>query len=210
MAWGNGFWELVRFTLQMSMIIVGGFVLASSAPAGRLIGRLAAIPADGRSAVLAVALVAMLSSLLNWGFSLVFSALYAKAVARRRPDADYRALAAASFLGRGTVWAQGLSGSAALQMASETSMPKELFALVGTIPLSETSSVGRARRVSSSRSWSLPHWSGSSLPSANVRRTPRSWASTWGRREHRRRTRRRSAPGSCWRIGPGCCCQSWR
>ena len=138
MAWGNGFWELARFTLQMSMIIVGGFVLASSSPAGRLIGRLAAIPGNGRSAVLAVALVAMLSSLLNWGFSLVFSALYAKAVARRRPDADYRALAAASFLGLGTVWAQGLSGSAALQIASETSMPKVLFALVGTIPLSET------------------------------------------------------------------------
>lgn len=138
LAWGNGFWELARFTLQMSMIIVGGFVLASSPPAARAIRSLAGVPRSGRAAVLAVALVAMLTSLFNWGFSLVFAALFAKAVARRVPDADYRALGAASFLGLGTVWAQGLSGSAALQMASEASMSKELFALAGVIPLSET------------------------------------------------------------------------
>ncbi len=139
LAWGNGFWELIKFTLQMSMIVIGGFVLASSPPVARLIERLALLPRDGRQAVTLVAVAAMLSSLLNWGFSLIFGALFARAVARNRPDADYRALAAASFLGLGTVWAQGLSGSAALQMASPTSMPRALVEIVGDpIPLTET------------------------------------------------------------------------
>jgi short-chain fatty acids transporter len=36
------------------------------------------------------------------------------------------------------VWAQGLSGSAALQMVRADSMPPKLFQLVGEIPLTET------------------------------------------------------------------------
>ena len=29
---GNGFWSLVNFTMQMAIVIVGGFVVASSPP----------------------------------------------------------------------------------------------------------------------------------------------------------------------------------
>lgn len=138
-AWGKGFWTLIPFTLQMAMIIVGGYVLASSPPVFRTIAALAGLPRNGRTAVLLVALAAMLSSLLNWGFSLIFSAILAKEVGRRVPSADYRALGASGFLGLGTVWAQGLSGSAALQMASPSSMPAKLQEIVGgAIPLTET------------------------------------------------------------------------
>lgn len=138
-AWGKGFWALIPFTLQMSMIIVGGYVLASAPPVFRAIATVAGWARTPKGAVLLVSLAAMLTSLLNWGFSLVFSAILAREVARRVPTADYRALGAASFLGLGTVWAQGLSGSAALQMASPSSMPPKLQELVGgAIPLTET------------------------------------------------------------------------
>jgi short-chain fatty acids transporter len=138
-AWGDGFWTLVPFTLQMSMMIIGGYVVATSPPVGRVIGRIAGVPRSPRGAVALVAFVAMSSSLLNWGFSLIFSAMLAKEVGRRLPAADYRALAASSFLGLGTVWAQGLSGSAALQMATPTAMPPRLAELVGgSIPLTST------------------------------------------------------------------------
>lgn len=138
-AWGAGFWTLIPFTLQMAMIIVGGYVLASSPPVHRVIVRLAGVPATAKGAVVLVALAAMLTSLVNWGFSLIFSAILAREVARRVPSADYRALGASSFLGLGTVWAQGLSGSAALQVASMSSMPPALARIVGgRIPLTET------------------------------------------------------------------------
>jgi short-chain fatty acids transporter len=138
-AWGNGFWTLIPFTLQMAMIIIGGYVLASSPPVARLIARLSARPRTAKGAVVLVAVAAMLTSLVNWGFSLIFSAILARQVARRVPTADYRALGASSFLGLGTVWAQGLSSSAALQMARASSMPPALAAMVGGgIPLTAT------------------------------------------------------------------------
>src|SRR5215510_8255717 len=40
-AWGRGFWELIPFTLQMSLIIITGHVLATSPPIGRLIRAIA-------------------------------------------------------------------------------------------------------------------------------------------------------------------------
>jgi short-chain fatty acids transporter len=138
-SWGDGFWSLIPFTLQMAMIIVGGYTLASAPPIFRLITWMAGKPRSAKGAVLLVALVAMSSSLLNWGFSLIVSAILAREVARRVPAADYRALGASAFLGLGTVWAQGLSGSAALQMARASSMPARLAEIVGgPIPLTET------------------------------------------------------------------------
>ena len=102
-AWGKGFWALIPFTLQMAMIVVGGYVLATAPPVLRLLRALARLAETPKGAVLLVALTSMLTSLLNWGFSLTFSAMLAREAARRVPRADYRALAAASFLGLGTV-----------------------------------------------------------------------------------------------------------
>ena len=145
-SWGNGFWDLIAFTLQMALIIVSGYVLASSKPVHRLIGRLSCLPKGPRSAVLLVALFAMLTSWVNWGFSLIFSAMLARQVARRQPGADYRLLAASSLFGIGSVWAQGLSSSAALQMASAGSLQPAIRQVVaagglvagGVIPLRHT------------------------------------------------------------------------
>lgn len=145
-AWGRGFWELIPFTLQMSLVIITGHVLATSPPMGRLIRAVAGWPRTPRSAVALVTLFALASSWLNWGFSLVFSAVLAREVARRVEGVDYRALAAASFLGLGSIWAQGLSGSAALQMASPGALPPQIREIVanggivpgGIIPFSDT------------------------------------------------------------------------
>ncbi len=144
--WGKGFWELLPFTLQMVMVVITGYVLATAPAVYRAIAWLAAVPKTGHGAVAFVALFAMLSSWLNWGFSLMFSAMLAREVARRVPTADYRALAASSFLGLGSVWAQGLSGSAALQMATPAAMTPAIREIVargdvapgGVIPLTET------------------------------------------------------------------------
>jgi short-chain fatty acids transporter len=136
-AWGRGFWELIPFTLQMSLIIITGHVLATSPPMGRAIRSIAGWPSTPRGAVALVAFFAMASSWFNWGFSLIFSAVLAREVARRVESVDYRAIAAASFLGIGSVWAQGLSGSAALQMATAGALPsqtRDIVAHGGLVP----------------------------------------------------------------------------
>jgi short-chain fatty acids transporter len=151
-AWGGGFWELLTFTLQMALIIITGYVVATARPVYRVIAALASLPRTPRGAVAMVAFFAMASSWLNWGFSLIFSAMLAKEVARRLRSVDYRAVAASAFLGLGSVWAQGLSGSAALQMATSSAMQAGTRAIVagkdpatgkeliagGVIPLSST------------------------------------------------------------------------
>ena len=145
-AWGRGFWELIPFTMQMSMVIITGYVLASAPPVRRLIRAVAMWPRSPKSAVTMVTVFAMVSSWFNWGFSLAFSAVLAREVARRVPAVDYRAVAAASVLGIGSIWAQGLSGSAALQMATSGALQPRIREIVahgsvvpgGIIPFSET------------------------------------------------------------------------
>jgi short-chain fatty acids transporter len=135
---GGSFWSLVPFTMQMALVIIGGFVVASAPPVARLIARLAAIPKTPRAAVAFVALFAMLASLLSWGLSLIFTGLLVREVSRRIERVDYRAMGAAAYLGLGSVWALGLSSSAALLQASPAAIPAALMPITGVIPLSQT------------------------------------------------------------------------
>lgn len=136
---GSGFWSVIPFTMQMAFIIIGGYVIADSPPVAALVRHLAAIPRTGRGAVALVALFSALMSLLHWGFSMVFSALLVRGMARRTDlPVDYRAAGAAACTGFGSVWALGLSSSAALLQANAGSMPPGLLAETGVIPFGQT------------------------------------------------------------------------
>jgi short-chain fatty acids transporter len=135
---GAGFWDLVAFTMQMTMIIVSGYAVATAPPVYALIRRMAEIPQNGKSAAAFVGLFSMLSSLVSWSFSLIFAGLLAREVTHRVRGADYRALGAAAYLGVGSVWALGLSSSAALIMAAPASLPQSIQQISGVIPLGQT------------------------------------------------------------------------
>ncbi|ARP96245.1 short-chain fatty acid transporter [Bordetella genomosp. 13] len=138
-AFGDGFWSLIPFTMQMAFVVIGGYVVATSGPASRLIDKLAMLPKNGRSAVGWVALISMTASLLNWGLSLVFGGLLVRAMARRTDlKMDYRAAGAAAYLGLGAVWALGISSSAAQLQANPASLPPSILAITGVIPFTET------------------------------------------------------------------------
>jgi short-chain fatty acids transporter len=135
---GTGFWGLVTFTMQMSMIVVTGYAVATAPPIYRVVRLLATVPKTGRGAAAYVGLFSMLASLVSWSFSLIFSALLAREVAHRVRGSDYRAIGAAAYLGVGSVWALGMSSSAALIMANSASLPDSIEAVTGTIPLGQT------------------------------------------------------------------------
>ena len=135
---GKSFWALVPFTMQMVMIIVGGYVVASTPLVYRAIRALAGIPKTPKTAVAMVALFSMLTSLISWGLSLIFSGLFVRELSQRVKGLDYRAAGAAGYLGTGAVWAMGLSSSAAMLMATKSTMPPTLFAISGLIPLTQT------------------------------------------------------------------------
>ena len=135
---GKSFWVLVPFTMQMVMIIIGGYVVASTPIVYRVIRALAGIPKTPRQAVALAALVSMLTSMISWGLSLIFSGLFVRELAHRVKGMDYRAAGAAAYLGAGSVWALGLSSSAAMLMATKSAMPPSLASISGLIPLTQT------------------------------------------------------------------------
>jgi short-chain fatty acids transporter len=138
-AFGDGFWSLLTFTAQGAIMAISGYVVASSPPAARVIRLLANWPATGRTAVGLVAAVSMLTSLLSWSVSLIFSGLLVREIARRRDlTIDYRAAGAAAYLGMGATWALGISSAAAQLQANPASLPKSILTITGVIPFSQT------------------------------------------------------------------------
>ena len=135
---GKSFWSLVPFTMQMAMIIIGGYVVASTPAVYWLIRKAARITTNPRTAVAWVAFFSMAASLISWGFSLIFSALLVREMSRTIRKLDYRAAGAAGYLGLGAVWALGLSSSAALMMATKSAIPPKLYDISGLIPLTRT------------------------------------------------------------------------
>lgn len=138
-AFGDGYWSLLTFTLQMALMVVSGYAVAVSAPVERFIDWLASLPKSGRGAVTLVAIASMAMSLIGWAMSLIFGAMLVRALGRRSDLAmDYRAAGAAAYLGLGATWALGISSSAAQLQANPASLPKNLLEITGVIPLTET------------------------------------------------------------------------
>ncbi len=135
---GKSFWALIPFTMQMVMVIVGGYVVAATPLVRGAIRWLAGVPKSPRAAVALIALFGVLTSLLSWGLSLIFGGLLAREMAQRVKGLDYRAAGAAGYLGLGTVSMLGLSSSPAMLMATKGSIPPALFSISGLIPLTQT------------------------------------------------------------------------
>ena len=66
--------------MQMSMIVVTGYAVATSPPVYAVIRRMATCRRPGRGAAAYVGLFSMLASLVSWSFSLIFSGLLAREV----------------------------------------------------------------------------------------------------------------------------------
>ncbi|WP_374546556.1 short-chain fatty acid transporter [Rhodoblastus sp.] len=138
-AFGDGFWTLIPFTMQLALMAIGGYVLATSPPASAFLAWLAARPASGRSAVVALGVLSIGLSLLNWALSLIFCALLVRQLARRDDiRLDYRAAGAASYLGLGCGFTLGVSSSAAQMQANAASIPASLMPITGVIAFSDT------------------------------------------------------------------------
>ena len=135
---GKGFWSLIVFTLQMVMIIIGGYVVASTPLVQRAMQRLADIPKTPRQAITLIAIISELTALVSWGMSPIISGLFARQLTQRIQGLDYRAAGAAAYVGGATVWALGLSSSAAMLMATRSALPPKLLAIGGLIPLTST------------------------------------------------------------------------
>jgi len=133
--WDRGFWQLLELSMQMSLIVLTGYIVAVAPSAARFLNVLASVPRSPRSAVIVMGLTSMALSWVHWGLGLVGAPIFLRFLVRKQPEVDYRLASAAGYLGTTCVWHAGLSGSAPLLMAT----PKHFMEnQVGLIPLSTT------------------------------------------------------------------------
>ena len=120
LAWGGGMWTLLELAMQFTIALVAAHACVSSRPVFRLLDRLASLPDPQRpsQAVVLIGLFSLVTGYLNWALCVVASALFIPFVCRRSPRADVRVVIAGAYLGMGTVWHGGLSGSAPLILAT--------------------------------------------------------------------------------------------
>ena len=131
--WGNGFWDLLTFSMQMLLVLVTGFMMASTPPVRALLARMAALARGPGAAILLVTVVSLAASWINWGFGLVVGALFAKELARQI-EVDYRLLVASAYSGF-VIWHAGLAGSIPLTIATEDHFTVDM---IGVIDVGET------------------------------------------------------------------------
>ncbi|HSP06203.1 MAG TPA: TIGR00366 family protein [Acidobacteriota bacterium] len=133
--WGDGFWELLSFSMQMTLIMVTGYIVVVSPPVNRALRWFAGLPRSATGAIAFTALGAMVLAWINWGLGILGAAVLVKYIARRHPDVDYRLLVAVAYFGLGCTWHAGLSASAPVLVATPGHfMEKQM----GVIPLSRT------------------------------------------------------------------------
>jgi short-chain fatty acids transporter len=137
-AWGDGFWTLLRFGMQMCLIVLAGYVVAVAPPVRRALSFVAGLPRSDTGAVVAMAMISMTLAWVHWGLGLVAGAVTVGHVARQNPKADYRLLVAASYFGLGATWHAGLSGSVPLLLATSNNFLIKEGIIAQVVPVDET------------------------------------------------------------------------
>lgn len=132
--WGSGFWDLLAFTMQMTVVLLAGYILAKTPLVDRLLDMLTSRISSPRTAIIVATLVGGMGSWLNWGFGLVMGGIVAQKLAMNVKGLHYPLAIAAGYSGF-AVYGIGLSGSVPLLIATEGHFLQDM---IGIIPLSET------------------------------------------------------------------------
>lgn len=132
--WGSGLWDLLAFTMQMTVILATGYVLAKTPIVDRIINKLVKKVKTPRAAVMVATLVCGVGCWLNWGFGLIIGITVAQKLAANIKGVHYPLIIAAAYSGF-TLYGLGLSSSVPLVIATPGHFLEELM---GVVPLSET------------------------------------------------------------------------
>jgi short-chain fatty acids transporter len=132
--WGDGFWSLLAFSMQMTVILLAGYILARTPLVDGALNRIATRVKTPFMAIVVATLVGGIGSWLNWGFGLVIGGIVAQKLALNVKGLHYPLVIAAAYSGF-SLYGIGLSGSVPLLIATEGHF---LQNAIGLIPLSET------------------------------------------------------------------------
>ena len=137
-AYYRGLWNLLAFTMQMTLILVLSLILGATPFFKTVIVALSRLPKTTTQVVTGAAICGALVAYFNWGLSIALSPViaihFAKEAERKRLPVDFLFLLS-TLAGVGAIWQFGLSGSAPLLMATPGHF---LEKTTGIMPLSTT------------------------------------------------------------------------
>lgn len=101
--WGNSFWELLTFGMQMVLILVTGGALAEAPFLKNLLKKFANLKLKDGFIYSLVALISMILAFFNWGLSLIGSALFVREIGKvykeKNKKISYPLLCASAYTG---------------------------------------------------------------------------------------------------------------
>lgn len=130
-AWKSGLWNsgLMRFLVQMMLMLILGHVLALSPIAEKSIQYFLKYIKSSRDAIWFISVFSIALGLFNWGLGLIFSAIFAQKIGqhaiKNNIKVNYSLIVATAYSSL-MVWHGGISGSAPAKVA-ETNHLKELL-----------------------------------------------------------------------------------
>lgn len=137
-SWGDGFWNLLTFTNQISLTLLFGYAFANTPPVRRGLLRIAGLVTSAPMAYALASFITGVLALFSWGLSLVGAGIMARAVGeacqRKGIRVHYPLLVASSFSGF-VIWHQGITSSVGLAIATPGNFLEDQ---IGLIPTTET------------------------------------------------------------------------
>jgi short-chain fatty acids transporter len=137
-AYYRGLWNLLTFTMQMTLILVLSLILGATPAFRSAIALASRVPRTKVQVVVVAVLCGATVAYLNWGLSIalspVIATLFAREAERKGIEIDFLFLLA-TLAGVGSIWQFGFSGSAPLLVATPGHF---LEKTTGIMPLSTT------------------------------------------------------------------------
>ena len=133
--WGKGFWGFLAFSMQMTVIIATGYMVASAPAAKKFLVWLCKFPKNAVQGVVFIAVASAILGWISWGLGLVAGAILARTVAQNLKKVDFKLYVAVAYTGAITTGLFGISGSEFLMVNTPGYFLEDLL---GLIPLSKT------------------------------------------------------------------------
>jgi short-chain fatty acids transporter len=135
-SWYKGFWVLLEFGMQMSLLIVTGYAIALSPFIDQKIESWSAHIKSPNQVYLSVAIFGLLLSFVSWGW-VVIAAVFGRKLALRVSGINYPFLIAITYFSN-NIWSTGLSSSIPLLVNTENNYLIDAGILSETISTTQT------------------------------------------------------------------------
>lgn len=120
-SWTGAFWNLLAFTMQMTVLVATGSAVASSPPAKKVLTKVARLPKNRSQAIILAAGCAGLLGFLHWGLGMMAAIVLGKEIlaeARNRGMPIHPPVLVAAMFMSFIPSSAGLSGAAVLYAAT--------------------------------------------------------------------------------------------